>query len=188
MTVQELLEQVRYQINDTDKAEYTDAELINYINDGLRFISNELIRIGSSLLLKKADLALTDGFVALPSDFVKEQAVLDAQGNILKSLTPAEPLSRYGYKIIGNTFYSNSDNITLYYFAPYSEVSTIASEIPVPDYMLGLLKEIVIFIALNRNEFSLSVEAELIKTFETQVLQLANIGRQNLEIIMPFVI
>ena len=42
MTVEELLNYVRYQINDVDKVEYSDTELIGYVNEGLRFISNEL--------------------------------------------------------------------------------------------------------------------------------------------------
>jgi len=188
MTVEELLTQVRYQINDIDKAEYSDDELINYINDGLRFIVNELIRIGSALWLKKINLTLKDDSTSLPSDFIKEQAVLDSQGNILKSLAPAEPLSQYGYKIIGNTLYSKNDKIEFIYFMDYPKVSSLTDSVRVPDYMLGLLKEIVIFLALNRNEFSLNVESDLIKTFESQILQLANIGKQNLEITMPFII
>ena len=188
MTVDELLQEVRYQIHDTDKVEYTDSELISYVNDALRFISNELIRCGSALLLKRTSLSLTDGQAGLPADFVKEQAVLDSQGYVLQSLAPSEPVSRYGYKIVGSTIYSDNSTLELYYFASFPSVSALNEDVPVPDYMLSLVKQIVVFLALNRNEYSLSVEAELIKLFQGQVMMLANTGGQNMERTLPFVV
>jgi len=187
MTVEELLNYVRYQINDTDKVEYTDAELIGYVNDGLRFISNELIRLSSPILLKYTTLSLTDGVADLPSDFVREEGVLDSQGNPLESYPPIKPVDQYGYKIIGNKLYSNNESVDLFYYAPYSTVSALTDTIPVPDYMVQLLKEIVIFLALNRNEFSLNVEQELLKVFANQIYEIAKmVGGTYYERELPF--
>jgi len=174
MTVEEFLNQVRYQINDTDKAEYSDTELINYVNDALRFISNELIRLSSPILLKYTTLSLTDGAADLPSDFVREEGVLDSQGNLLKSYPAIKPADQYGYKIIGDKIYSNNTSLDLFYYALFPFVASLDDEIPVPAYMVNLLKEIVIFLALNRNEFSLNVEQELLKAFGAQIYEIAN--------------
>jgi len=187
MTVEELLTQVRYQINDTDKVEYTDAELIGYVNDGLDFISKELIRLSSPVLLKYTTLSLTDGAADLPSDFVREEGVLDSQGNPLKSCPPIKPVDQYGYKIIGNKLYSNNTSVDLFYYAFYPKVSALTDTIPIPDYMVQLLKEIVIFLALNRNEFSLNVEQELLKVFASQVYDIAKMtGETYYERELPF--
>lgn len=186
MTVKELLNYVRYQINDVDKVEYSDTELIGYVNEGLRFISNELIRLSSPLLLKKTTLELTDGEADLPSDFIKEEAVLNSQGQALKSYPPSYPIDQYGYKILGNKLYSNNTSVDLIYYASYSSVSTLDSILPIPDYMVSLLREIVIFLALNRNEFSLNVEQELFKLFASQVYELAKVGSSYYERELPF--
>jgi len=187
ITVEEFLNQVRYQINDTDKVEYSDAELISYINEGLRFISNELIRLSSSLLLKKVNLELTNGEVSLPNDFVKEEAVLNSQGYVLKSYPYAKSIDQYGYKIIGNKLYSDNTEITLFYYAPYSFVSTLNDEISIPDYLLNLLKEIVVFLALNRNEYILTVEQRLFKIFVAQIYEIAcSINNSFYERELPF--
>jgi len=187
MTVEELLTQVRYQINDTDKVEYTDTELIGYVNDGLDFISKELIRLSSPVLLKYTTLSLTDGAADLPNDFVREEGVLDSQGNLLKSYPPIKPVDQYGYKIIGSKLYSNNTSVDLFYYAFYPKVSALTDTIPIPDYMVQLLKEIVIFLALNRNEFSLNVEQELLKVFASQVYDIAKMtGETYYERELPF--
>lgn len=189
MLVRNLLDEVRRQIADVEKVEYTDAELIGYINDGLRFISNELIRLNSPLLIKFVNLTLSNGEATLPSDFVKEEAVLDAQGNNLVSVPPAKIADPKSYKIIGNKLYSGNKSVTLFYYAPFQLVSGLDDLIPVPVWMESLLKEIVVFLALNRNEFNVSVEQALIQAFGQQIWEIAkSIGGQNFERPMPFVV
>ena len=42
MTAQSLIDESRYQLNDSGKAFYTDAELLAYLNAGVRFLASEL--------------------------------------------------------------------------------------------------------------------------------------------------
>ena len=187
MTVDELLSLVRYQINDVDKVEYTDNELIAYLNEALRFLSAELINVNSSILLKEADLSLTNGHTVLPSDFVKEEAVLDTSGKILKSVPAQATVDSTSYKIVGDTIYSENDAITLIYYAPYPSVSASTDPVPGKDYMTNFLTEVVAFLALNRNEFNTSIEQALSERFGTQVLRIANsVGISNYERSIPW--
>ncbi|RMD45746.1 MAG: hypothetical protein D6831_02985, partial [Aquificota bacterium] len=71
MTVNDLISQIRQAVNDTDKIEYTDQELINYINQAQDYISNVCINNNFKGVLKQTDLTLTNDKAALPSDFVK---------------------------------------------------------------------------------------------------------------------
>ncbi len=188
-TVEDFLSSVRYQINDTGAVEYSNDELIEYLNIAIRFLSSELIGISSHLLLKETTIALTDNMGDLPSDFIKEKAVLDADGYTLYSAPPSATLSQIIYKIIGDKIYSKASSpLTLYYFYFYPSVSAITDTLPTKDYMEDLLKEMVIFLALNRNEYSLSTEGQLLANFKDKVLSLANFGKQNLDRQLPFVI
>ena len=188
MTVEELLQQVRYAINDTQKVEYTDAELINYVNDALRFVSNELIRLSSPLMLKTTTLNFIDNSADLPSDFIREEAVI-ANGIVLNSIPATQEPGTLNYKILGNKIYSKNNQVLLLYYAGFPSVLALNQSVPIPDYMLSLVKSIVAFLALNRNEYNTSVEQELIKVFSGQVLELAKmIGEQFYERILPFTV
>jgi len=189
VTVQEFLDQVRYQINDTDKVEYTDQELINYTNEALSWLGAELARYGAPQVLKFTTLVLTNGEADLPSDFLFESGVLGPDGSLLKSVPPVQPADQYSYKIIGNKIYSNNTSLDLFYFASFPFVSALTDLIPVFDQAVNLLREIVIFLALNRNEFNTSIEQALMKEFGVQVLELVRqTGSQNFERSIPFMI
>jgi len=189
MTVQELFEGVRYQINDVDKVEYSDEELISYLNEAISFLNNLLIDNLSPLLIKTDELFLVQGSSSLPEDFYLEKAVLDNQGNLLRSVSVGAPLTKDSYYIAGREIFSGNSRITLYYYSVYPQISALTDTIQVHPVFLNLLKQMVIFLALNRNEFNLSIEQALMERFAQQALSLSNkIGAANIERQMPFVI
>lgn len=192
MTVQELLINVRYQINDTDAIEYSDAELISYVNEALRWISNVLISLSCPLLLKKVELTLTDGQASLPDDFVKDRAVtavINGIETVLESKPPELGYDKYSYTIVGSTLYSDNDSVNLLYYAPYSSVASLTDELLIPDSITNLLQQIVVFLALNRNEFNTSVEQALMQNFYSQVALIASqLGNGQVEPNLPWTV
>ncbi|WP_457641457.1 phage adaptor protein [Persephonella sp.] len=188
MTVSDLIQQVRYAVNDTDNVEYTDGELLNYVNQAQDYISNVCINNTFKGLINEVDLALTNNQVALPNDFVREYSVINGI-NILKSIPPDAEPDAYSYKIVGKTLYSKNDTVKLYYFYKYPSYVAVSDAVVVPDVFLNLLREIVIYLALNRTNINTGFEMKLSQLYEARLLEIiSGYGYSNLERPMPFVV
>ena len=188
MRVGDLLQQIRYAINDTDKIEFSDAELINYINQAQDYISNVCINNAFKGLIKETDLTLIDGKTELPQDFVREYSVV-ANGYILKSLPADAEVDEYSYKIVGNSLYSQNDTVNLYYFYMYPAYVSVNDELVIPNVFVNLIREIVTYLALNRTNINTSFELQLSKLYEDRILRVINsYGNSNIERPMPFVV
>jgi len=94
------------------------------------------------------------------------------------------------YKIVGNKIYANDSKVTIQYCCPlYDKVADVNNNLPTPDYMTDLIKEMVVFFALNRNEFNTSVEQMLVERFRWQVTYIVSMyGFGNIERPMPYVV
>ena len=188
MTVQDLINQIRYQINDADRVEYTEAELIGYINQAQDYISQVLINHRFKGLIKNVDLSLSNGKATLPEDFIREHKV-KAGGRLLKSVSVSEDVDIYSYKIIGNEIYSGNEQVTLYYFFMYPSYVAVSDTLKIPRVFENLLKEIVIYLALNRTNINASFEVQLSKMYENKIINIiSNYGNSNFERPMPFVV
>ncbi len=188
MTVLDLIQQIRYAINDVEKIEFSDEELINYINQAQDYISNVCINNAFKGLIKEVDLTLTDGKVELPQDFAREFSVV-ANGYILKSLPADADVDEYSYKIVGNSLYSQNETVKLYYFHMYPAYVSVNDELAIPNIFLNLLREIATYLALNRVNINTNFEVQLAQFFESRLLQVINnYGNSNIERPMPFVV
>jgi len=186
MTIQELINQIRYQVNDIDKIEYTDSELIEYINQAQDYVSQIAINHRFKGLINQSDLSLSDGKATLPTDFVKEYKV-KAGGKLLKSVSVSEDVDIYSYKIIGNEIYSGNEKIILYYFHLYPTYTAATDTIQIPRIFENLLREMVVYLALNRTDINVSFEIQLSRLYESKVLNIiSSYGNGNLERPMPF--
>ncbi|WP_297452595.1 hypothetical protein [Persephonella sp.] len=188
MLVKDLFQQIRYAINDQDKIEFSDAELLNYVNQAQDYISNIAINNGFKGLLKETDLTLTNSQATLPSDFVREYSVTNGMF-ILKSVPPDAEVDEFSYKIIGRDLYSKNENLKLYYFYMYPAYVSVNDELAIPNIFLNLLREIATYLALNRVNINTNFEVQLAQFFESRLLQVINnYGNSNIERPMPFVV
>jgi len=60
MTVSELISYIRQDIVDKDKAEFSDEELINYINTVINMLNLELARLKYRGCIKEEEVTLTN--------------------------------------------------------------------------------------------------------------------------------
>ena len=190
MTVADLITQIRRAINDVGAIEYTDDELVDYINQAQDYITNTCINHQYKGFLKSITLTLTDGKVTLPSDFVVESAVLSGNRNCLP-VAPGEQTKQnsYTYKIIGNELYSDQSELTLIYYSYPSSYTQTTDTISLPNHFINLLKEISIYLALNRNEFDTRLEQQLSALYEQKLLKLiSNYGLSTIPLNMPFMV
>lgn len=191
IAVSDFLYGVRYRINDTDtnNPEYSDGELLKYLRSALRLLSLALTTEEWRGILKRESMTLSNGYVSLSSNFIKEYYVLDKDGNELK-YSDAGPRVQSGYySIIGKNLYAQQDASPLIvtYFEAYPIVG-LDDDLPCPNWMEPYLTNIVAFLALNRNEFSLNTESALIKEAVSNiVLNTDTYGnRESLDFSIPF--
>jgi hypothetical protein len=144
LLVSDFITNVRYRINDTLKIEYTDDELINYINDALAVLSLELITLKDPLVIKTLSVASTGTNV--PSDY--------------HSLAGIYPLT------ITEGVLTPYDSValTINYFKMLPSVTATTDSITLtnPAYYDMLLQRVAIT-ALNRNEFVLTQDISLLQ-------------------------
>ncbi len=169
ISVSDFIQSVRYPLNDFKdivNPEYSDIELVSYLNRALTLLSLALANIEWRGLLKKGTLIIQNKTAQLPDDFIKEYYVkITGEDNELKYSDAGEDVEVGYYSIIGNTLHVNAeDNISLdiKYFYNYPTIS-IDDNLPCFDWMSPYLHNLVEFMALNRNEFALNIESSLVR-------------------------
>lgn len=188
MKVKDFLEQVRIGLNDIDAFEFSNNELVNYLNFAQDWIVNQLIILESPLIIKSVDLSNCLNGATLPNDFVKEHSVVS--GNyILHSIATPQVPNQFSYKILGHKLYSGNENVTLYYFYRPPCYQSLDDNLFLPNYFGHLLYEIVVFLGKKRIEVGNQAEATLSKVYMDQLLQVVSgISGQNFVRPIPFMV
>jgi len=143
MLVSDLLTKVRLRIRDKDSVEYTDNELLGYVNDAILLIGYELIAMQDAEMI--VDLSLESASTLKPANFLR--------------FTGALPVMVQGNNLV---VYGKLPCITRYFKKP-TLVSTIDETLPFTNEGYNqIMTQIVSMIALNRNEFDVSQDKALI--------------------------
>ena len=176
MTVGELITSVRYDLNDPQGIEFSDQELIEYINRSQEWINQELIELGSYLVAKKTTLTLTNNETDLPADFVKEISV--KAGNLyLRSVVPYEELPEDGYQIIGGKLRAKADTVELTYFYTLPSYSAKTDTIVLPQPLHNILRLLVVIMAKNRIEIPSRLELAFLQDLRRRLMSYAEVGK-----------
>lgn len=142
MLVSELLAMVRRQIYDVNSLEYTDAELISYLNSAISILGYELIRVDAPDTT--AEVTVSVQGAAKPSDF-------------------AQWAGRYPLTISGGLIncYGTLPITARYYKKPAMMTAT-NNTLPFDnDVYNHLLAQLTAIMALNRNEYEVSQDSAL---------------------------
>lgn len=176
MLVKDLLQQVRILINDVDEIEFSNEELLNYLNEAQTFFVLTCVNLNIPIFLKTVYLYGCQNGASLPDDFLKEQAVFRDE-IALSALPPGMPLKNGYYYIIGDKLYSGDDHLMLIYHALPSYYKSLNDEIVLPNYCLPLIKNMIAFLAKKRIEIPGQAEVELTKSFSDLIMkQLASVS------------
>jgi hypothetical protein len=123
-------------LSDEDEVEYSDTELINYLNVGIRFVSGLIIRRGNAGTMLK-ELTVTPAGTAIPSD------LFEVAGN--------PPI-----KILDNTLKSmDTSNVTINYFYIKPFVTLLTPSLPFQDIYTHLVVQQAVITALVTNDLSI---------------------------------
>lgn len=163
--VSAILTDVRYEVKDAAKTNYSDAEMIAFFNEGVRRIvarvckdwPNYWLNSGQAYVATSNIVALTNNY-ALPATFYSIILVtlLDTAGDI----TIQEPIDlprsldddeENGYMLINNRIYlyptpatNVANGLTIYYIALPVAVTAIGDVAPLSTYFYDAEKEYVV--------------------------------------------
>ena len=186
MKVADFLIQVRRRINDTKKIEFTDDELIGYLNKAQDFIVDFAVNHDFAGFIKFVELSLENGSAQLPDGFIRVFKVVCGNKELKPVPIGQTPIGS-GYFILGNEIYADCDKVGLYYFSDVPSYSSIDDTILLPRPFLNALQEIVVFLALNRLEYNTAVEQQLAVAFEKELLGIiTDYGLSEIPLNLPF--
>jgi len=130
---------------------------------------------------------LNNGKAKLPDDFLFEEAVISPDGTRLYSAGVGENLNKGRYSIIGDEIFAPYDSIFLYYYARIPAVYELTADLPIKPEFENLVKEMVVYLALNRINVNTAFETQLATLFENRIREIAAAyGWSKLPLVMPF--
>lgn len=147
MTVDDLFTRVRNRIYDIDKSEYTDAELIRYLNDAILIVHGELMNVNDSSVVSSINLIAVS--TPKPTDFYKMIQ------NRLPLIVNATTLDVYG----------NLPVLVNYYKKPIL-VNILSDTVPYSDILSQVLEQIVSSIALNKGQWDTTEEKNITESIK----------------------
>ena len=178
MIVSELVSRIRIRLNDTQAIEFSDAELIGYLNDTLKSISLYLARVRYPGLVRVTSVSVPAGTpsVALPSDFLKEE-------NLYWNNDPLDEIHRVQDDERGRPQYyfreggffklypvpDEAGELKIVYY-PLLTVHSMTDAIPLPSFFEPVLVHAVAVKGRSRVELNPSIEAQLQEYIYRQVM------------------
>lgn len=154
-----LLNKIRIRINDIEAFEFSNNELISYINNGLSNVENILainhVKFNISLL------KTTSSLCAIPNDLIQIYKIIE---NGLEIPQKDVISSKYGYYILNNNIVLPCTNADIYYIKEFPRLQE-DDTLKLPSIIIEYLYLYTIIKALSRLEFNMDKEEkELLNT------------------------
>ena len=160
MTVDRFLSTVRTRLRDELKEEYTDSELIDYLNDAISSVSMKHIMLKNPEFIN--ELVFTGGNEQIPDDFVKF-------------------VSEYPVYLIGRnikSYYPLVESIELRYYQTFPFVISLTDEIKFREPYVSEVILLTTKLALGKNGYDLTQEDKDLANYSS-ILQGAIDERSN---------
>ena len=168
-TVQTVIDNAKYKLRSVNSTQYTDAELLSYLNnDGIFNLDLILAANKSDLsLTKDTSLTLSNGndSVTLPSTFLDIEALwidtteLEKRSlqyiyeKLQESSTSNQPwaYALAGTSLMFNCLADQDYSLTLFYYTKHADLS-LTDSMPYDDLFNNTLAQLIVLIAKTRNE------------------------------------
>jgi len=151
--VSQILTKIRRKLKDSGKLIYSDAELIEYVNDSIDFVTSELISLGDPEMINEVTMSSGD---TIPDDYF--------------SLVGIHKV----YMKAGCLYHlDNQSSFSIRYFATKSKVTKETDTLPhKPIYDVVIVNLAAIY-ATNRDNLGVSQDSQLLQ----QLRQLIDTGK-----------
>jgi hypothetical protein len=178
--VSSVISSARYDLKDTDSTQYTNAQLLDYLNRSCVQLVSYLGSIGSDWVKKSSDLSLLSGnnYVALPTDFSTPISAWIGTNEIEKfsweqiiydqrTISTSNKPSRYaidGSNMIFDTTADANYTVECVYNRTISELA-LTDTMPFNSEYNQPLRQAIVLIAKNIDEYDVSGDAALYDFF-----------------------
>ena len=166
MLVDELISESRVLLNDTDELEFSETELLKYLNNGIDIIENILSSKNSSILLNELDIVSSS--TQLPSDLLKISNVYNFSTKKYLTLSSNVDISENEYKIIGNTLKVLYPPVKLIYFKRLKRYSK-GQKLEIDEFFNSMLVDYVVSSAKSRLLDMADLENNVINTMNVRI-------------------
>lgn len=145
MLASELIQEIRFELNDMNGTVYSDYDMYNAITAVNRVVGNALATISAKEIQKPATLSLTaSGTIytcTLPTDYAGMVWVKDPNRNILDPLESDDEITSNTYDIVGNSIYANFSSLSIRYRYSFATITAGSDTLPLLPYFTELLKK-----------------------------------------------
>ena len=189
MIVSELITEIRYELGDNSANNWSDNELLAYINEAYRYFYNVASMISPQTISKTVNLVLTTGTssVSLPSDYwgLVSLIIPEVSSSPLLAVnqTDMEYPQNTGYP---TQYYIDSTNINfnaiadkdynvVFNYIPDVSVLSLSDTIPIKSVYLSFLKFYVLIRVWNRNEATVNVERIFFMNYGRMLINALNV-------------
>lgn len=166
MLVDELISESRVLLNDTDELEFSETELLKYLNNGIDIIENILSSKNSSILLNELDIVSSS--TQLPSDLLKISNVYNSSTKKYLTLSSNVDISENEYKIIGNTLKVLYPPVKLIYFKRLKRYNK-GQQLEIDEFFNSMLVDYVVSSAKSRLLDMADLENNVINTMNVRI-------------------
>ena len=169
MTVDNLIKQIRTAINDVEELEFSDNELLMYINDSLDYICEILADNQSSINLVILDIIATS--TVIPNDLLRINKVGNGITNY-KQIYNVDKVGSLEYSLLGNELIVSTIPCKLYYF---KRLEHLALEENIDDMYSPIFPFIVeysVIKAQSRLEYNLQLEEQKLQLLKDKVAKM----------------
>lgn len=166
MLVDELISESRVLLNDTDELEFSETELLKYLNNGIDIIENILSSKNSSILLNELDIVSSS--TKLPSDLLKISNVYNSSTKKYLTLSSNVDISENEYKIIGNTLKVLYPPVKLIYFKRLKRYNK-GQQLEIDEFFNSMLVDYVVSSAKSRLLDMADLENNVINTMNVRI-------------------
>ena len=189
MIVSELITEIRYELGDNSANNWSDNELLAYINEAYRYFYNVASMISPQTISKTVNLVLTTGTssISLPSDYwgLVSLIIPEVSSSPLLAVnqTDMEYPQNTGYP---TQYYIDSTNINfnaiadkdynvVFNYIPDVSVLSLSDTIPIKSVYLSFLKFYVLIRVWNRNEATVNVERIFFMNYGRMLINALNV-------------
>lgn len=189
MIVSELITEIRYELGDNSANNWSDNELLAYINEAYRYFYNVASMISPQTISKTVSLVLTTGTssISLPSDYwgLVSLIIPEVSSSPLLAVnqTDMEYPQNTGYP---TQYYIDSTNINfnaiadkdynvVFNYIPDVSVLSLSDTIPIKSVYLSFLKFYVLIRVWNRNEATVNVERIFFMNYGRMLINALNV-------------
>ena len=157
LTVMQLSTVIRQRVNDIDKINYTDEEIVADVATACRYLSGILINRKSPEMIVSEDIV---DYSAVPEEFHSFVGQFPAwvEGSVFRTST-------------------GTDAVTIKYWGMRGHrITSLNDSIPFNDAYQDIIVETACMMLLNRDEFDTTTEQNIISTIQNQLPPLTQSG------------